>query len=259
MNYWVPCTFFFCYPESGRVLYKLRRHDEAILSFSWCPVQYNVLHKPEKLDEKFQNLKITSKELKEELQNLDVNPKKKLEEHLQNLDLNPKTPSKNADLWRNLKHADDEETSNSRPIPQHFDIADDCFGGEDTSIDLSEKLTPNRQGILKARRNKTQTTDCEKNLEEEKSEDDFLAACAALRKQILDKKPIDTEETKDNCEIESTQTLETTQVSSDDSSNTLCNAEETQPQINVCSVELEHISTKSEKKEYLLASSSRAG
>lgn len=198
-----------------------------------------------------------------------------LEEELKNLDLNPKTPSKNANLWTNLKHADDEETvesSQSRPVPQHFDLEDDCFGGEAAIADLSEELTPNRQRILKARRNKAQTADCEENLEEakpdEKTDDDFLAACAALRKQILDKKPTDTDvteeelntviETKDNCDVES---KETTKVSSDD---TLGNVDETQRKIKTCPVEQlnsDELATTLIKldKEYLLASSSKAG
>lgn len=211
--------FCLSYIENGKVLYKLRGHDEAILSFSWCPTQHNILQQKKVSSENTEILTIKEDSAKTNI-------------------LNAKPTSKNANLWANLKHADDEEIeapSESRPLPQHFDItADDCFAVETPCGDNNEKEETPKKLVAKRSITKPKTVPAEDVLKEDEVED-FLASCAALKRQILN-----VNQSSGMAEPIGDETLQKIDASAtnEDSSKT---------------------TTLSDKKDFLLASSSKAG
>lgn len=249
--------------ENGRVLYRLRRHDEAILSFSWCPSQHHTLQKQENVvanatasaeqeansdisvktgpaeishktaeteKEKAEgdlildisantgqetksvqssseiNLAETSAETTESLKTdkvkaesdlLDFNtPPRKSTNSEQKTSVvkkedNSETPlrdsvkTKKSNPWANLIPADNKKSNESRPIPQHFDVSSDCFAEEDNIFEDQHKI----ENLINPDSGPEEKKPV---LETEKKEDDFLAACVALKKQILlNKQPND--------------------------------------------------------------------
>lgn len=327
-----------CNVENGRVLYKLRRHDEAILSFSWCPASYNILHKLQKsavvktsvenaasLEQKQISVEVPEKEnviLEQQQGSSEITDVKTESSNLENLNdvaiaksetlhlHKAGAVSKKSNPWANLKHADDEEVNEQvteRPIPRHFDVADDCFAEADSFLESDKNERSLLQHGTEVFVAKTLPKESSV-VEVESKDDDFLAACAALKKQILGKKDDDgaakkivfkeaqkedelekecalkenidsdqietVEVEKENPEIDEGVVLESpdkVKIDESDNSSVLCD-DEVKPTIvtkeiaeeSSCSHEEKELvkpcdSTKTEEKEFLLASSSKAG
>lgn len=124
--------FFGIYLGKGKVLYRFRRHDDAITSLSWCPAAYDVLQKRADALKAAKYAILTEEKAAKEKGNDEttVTPITELDLEKDKKENDSKSPSKLLNLWVNLKHADDEgveEPTTSRPIPSHFDVVDDYF------------------------------------------------------------------------------------------------------------------------------------
>lgn len=227
--------------ENGKVLYKLRRHDEAIVSFSWCPVQYNILQKEENVSSKvlLEDSGISEEGIdstKTSIPENSVSDKSKGENNSITSDASPENSSdekktktevivsteddqkthseslqvesKKTNPWALLKHVDDQKVIESRPIPRHFDVTDDCFFEDDCfSEDCKQEILSLEQKI-----------DTESKIEDQKlalqeeGKDDFLAACAVLKEQILLNKDDNSLEEPNAILMKATEQLQTINV-----------------------------------------------
>lgn len=248
--------------ENGRVLYRLRRHDEAIVSFSWCPSQHHILQHQqnvvtiatanteqeansetsvktdstetdiekekekteddliadipsanagaagletksvqsttdlaERSTESSESIKTDKVKTENNRIQFNTSPPKSVNKEQETRSIKkedkPETHSRNSvktrksNPWADLKPTDNNKSNASRPIPQHFDVSSDCFAEADSIFEDVHKIVnlTNLESV---------TEDKIPVLETEKKEDDFLAACVALKKQILlNKQPND--------------------------------------------------------------------
>lgn len=220
--------------ENGRVLYRLRRHDEAIVSFSWCPIHCNILQKQadtaalatasseqetnpaDPSAETTENSNTEKDETENDLINLNTPPHKsenagEKPESVETED-EPKThlddsvKTKKLNPWANLKPVNEEKLNVSRPIPQHFDVSSDCFAEGDSSF---FELEPKIGQLVEL---ESDSEDKKPVVEAESVQDDFLAACASLKEMILQSVQLCDNSTSKEPDTSLVQSLETVSV-----------------------------------------------
>ncbi|XP_017772200.1 PREDICTED: gem-associated protein 5 [Nicrophorus vespilloides] len=152
--------------KEGTVKYKLRGHDRAILSLSWCPAPLNFFPKT-----KPRSIKVAADKVEEKVDNVKVDKDPVAEpkpctstDDLKSAEKTERTfykPKKN-NPWVNLKHADDDEIE-PEEVPEvtkeSGDFLADCLAlqqkiisTKDTEIEESEEAEEEKKETNKERK-----------------------------------------------------------------------------------------------------------